>query len=277
MTVAASPDRVLRSRRVIPIATVAMPLMVLLVGTSAIIPTLRAATTVEKLQMYRLLGAIDAAESGRRPEPPERVRAMEIYLASRFGSDLTNDRMWTTLLMDSDLARLRPVAVRVAASHPPLSDEAVAEAARLLAPDLERAATEHSTKIAPQMVHAVEVMCGALFAIGGGFDCFLCLIGAVLVPGGLMFRLLGLAVVTADGREISRLRSAGRVGVAWSPFLVWVASLFPSPIVALQSGPVRIYVAILVLAVLLAGAVWSMIRPTRGPQDWICGTWIVPR
>ncbi|HKW03438.1 MAG TPA: protein kinase [Vicinamibacterales bacterium] len=275
--VAASPDRVLRSRRVIPIVVAALPLVTLLVGMVATVPVLRAATTAEKLEMYRLLGAIDAADTGRTPETPERMRAMEIYLASRFGSALTDDRMWTTLIGETDLARLRPIATRVAATHPPLSDEALADATRVLAPDLDRIHAEYATKIAPGTRGMVEVMAGALFAIGGGFDFVLCLAGAVIVPGGLLFRLLGLAVVTRDGREIGRLRSIGRVLIVWSPFLLWCASLFPRPIAALQAGALRIEAAAVVLAILLAGAVWSVVRPTRGPHDVLAGTWIVPR
>jgi uncharacterized RDD family membrane protein YckC len=275
--VAASPDRVLRSRRVIPIVVVALPLVTLLVGTLATIPALRAATTLEKLQMYRLLGAIDAADTGRKRETPERLRAMEIYLASRFGGALADESMWKTLIGDTDLGRLRPIATRVAATHPPLSDEALADATRVLAPDLDRIRAEYATKIAPQTRGIAEVMAGALFAIGGGFDFALCLVGAALVPGGILFRLLGLALVTRDGREIGRLRSIGRVLVAWSPFLVWCASLFPQPIAALQRGGATIEAAVVVTAMLLGGAVWSVVRLTRGPHDVVAGTWVVPR
>jgi hypothetical protein len=227
--------------------------------------------------MYRLLGAIDAAEHGRKPDTPERLGAMEIYLAGRFSRELTDDRTWTSLLMDSDLARLRPVATRVAATHPALSEAALAEATRTIAPDLDRASAEYATKVEPELGRAIAVMAGALFAIGGGFDVVMCLIGAALVPGGILFRLLGLAVVAADGREIGRLRSIGRVLVAWSPFLIWSVSLLPSPITALQAGVARLEAAVLVLAVLLAGAVWTVARPRRGPHDWLLGTWIVPR
>ena len=248
----------------------------LLVGTIAVIPTLRAATTPQKFQMYRLLGAIDASDRGRKAETPERLRAMEVYLAANFRTELTNDRVWTTALVDTDLARLRPVAARVATTHPALSDESIAAATRLLAPDVDRINAEYAAKIAPGVLPAVEVMAGALLAIGGGVDFVLCLVGAVLVPGGVMFRLLGLAVVTRDGREIGRLRSIGRVLVAWSLFLIWFASLLPSPLAALQ-GPARIESAVVVLLVLLGGAVWSIVRPTRGPHDVIAGTWIVQR
>jgi hypothetical protein len=275
--VAASPDRVLRSRRVIPIVVVALPLVTLLVGTLATIPALRAATTLEKLEMYRLLGAIDAADTGRKRETPERLRAMEIYLASRFGGALADESTWKTLIGDTELGRLRPIATRVAATHPPLSDEAVADATRVLAPDLDRIRAEYATKIAPQTRGIADVMAGALFAIGGGFDFVLCLVGAALVPGGILFRLLGLAVVTGDGREIGRLRSIGRVLVAWSPFLVWCALLFPQPIAALQRGGATIEAAVVVTAMLLGGAVWSVVRLTRGPHDVVAGTWVVPR
>jgi hypothetical protein len=43
------------------------------------------------------------------------------------------------------------------------------------------------------------------------------------------------------------------------------------------AGAARIGVAAVVLAILLGGAVWSIMRPTRGPHGWIAGTWIVPR
>jgi hypothetical protein len=275
--VAASPDRVLRSRRAIPIVLVAVPLVMLLVGTIAIIPTLQAATSPQKFQMYRLLGAIDAAERGRKPDTPERLRAMEIYLAAHFRADLTDDPIWNTMLTDTELARLKPIAARVAAAPPQLSAEAITDAAERLAPDLDRISAEYAEKIAPERRTAVEVMAGALFGIGGGVDFVLCLAGAMLVPGGVLFRLLGLAVVRRDGREIGRLRSIGRVLIAWSPLLIWCASLFPRPIAALSAGSLRIEAAVVVMAILLGGAVWSIVRPTRGPHDVVAGTWIVPR
>jgi hypothetical protein len=33
----------------------------------------------------------------------------------------------------------------------------------------------------------------------------------------------------------------------------------------------------LTLALLAAGAVWTIVRPTRGPHDRLLGTWVVPR
>jgi len=32
-----------------------------------------------------------------------------------------------------------------------------------------------------------------------------------------------------------------------------------------------------VLAVFIAGAIWALLHPSRGIQDRIAGTWIVPR
>ena len=64
--------------------------------------------------MYRLLEAIDAAERGRTSDTPERLRAMEIYLAAHFRADLTDNRIWTTVLTETELGRLKPIAARVA-------------------------------------------------------------------------------------------------------------------------------------------------------------------
>jgi hypothetical protein len=104
------------------------------------------------------------------------------------------------------------------------------------------------------------------------------LISALAVPGGLVTRALRHAVVTRDGREIGRARSAIRFLIAWSPVLVWIAfvgvPMFGEPRVSPDTAFV---VGSLVFLFMSAGVAWTIANPTRGPHDRIAGTWVVPR
>jgi hypothetical protein len=109
-------------------------------------------------------------------------------------------------------------------------------------------------------------------------------LSALIVPGGLLLRLFGIAVVTGNGREASRVRSLWRATIAWLPFLaawvVWIAFVkggtgpFAMSIVMsglLLDGPTY------ALLILTAGAVWAIAGPARGIQDWLSGTRLVVR
>ena len=90
-------------------------------------------------------------------------------------------------------------------------------------------------------------------------------------------RLLGLAVVTRDGTEITRLRSLVRAIFAWMPAILWLAFLITSPrIQGWVPAPTSFAPTTALLGILSLGAVWSIARP-RGIQDRLAGTWIVPR
>jgi len=41
-------------------------------------------------------------------------------------------------------------------------------------------------------------------------------------------------------------------------------------------GKVEAWVALVVVLVMLAGGIWTILRPSRGPQDRLAGTWVVP-
>jgi hypothetical protein len=108
------------------------------------------------------------------------------------------------------------------------------------------------------------------------------LISAAIMPGGVTMRMLGLAVVTRDGKEVGRLRSVMRVFTAWSPTivmfaLVWIAITFRP--VKVPDGPPLVEVLGLGLALVLPiiGAVWTIAHPARGLHDRAMGTWVVPR
>ena len=114
--------------------------------------------------------------------------------------------------------------------------------------------------------------------LGLGFPLVVSLVSALILPGGVINRLLGLTVVTRSGQAIGRIRSTARVLAAWSPVLVWVAWLLPSPVDRSLAMTISPLVPLgLVLAVMIAGAIWAVVKPDRGLHDHLTGTWIVPR
>jgi hypothetical protein len=131
----------------------------------------------------------------------------------------------------------------------------------------------------PDAVTTTRLMLSA-FTIMGVALVVACSIGASLVvPGGVLTRMLGLAVIARRGREIGRLRSLARAVVAWSPALVWLGYVAMSPRIhvwiPVPGSPVL--ALSLMLVSLVAGALWTALRPARGPHDWLLGTRVVPR
>ena len=100
------------------------------------------------------------------------------------------------------------------------------------------------------------------------------LVSPVIVPGGFAMRQLGLAVVDRTGREISRWRSLGQAVVAWSPILLLVVPLYG---VSGTMQPGWRVVAAGLVATFVVGAGYAIVHPTRGLQDRLVGTWLVPR
>ena len=108
----------------------------------------------------------------------------------------------------------------------------------------------------------------------GGFfwAALLSVAAALLFRGGVLMRALGIAVVTRDGADASRLRMLWRACVAWSwlPLSVIVFSML-LPLIGF-SASVAIAVPLIVGLV-----IWSAARRDRSLPDRIAGTWLVPR
>ena len=103
------------------------------------------------------------------------------------------------------------------------------------------------------------------------------LVTAPVFRGGLSFKLLGLAVVRDDGSLASRWRCMGRAAIAWSIPLLIVPLVFEFGSVDLLPKKFEGWATLLAIALLLAGVTWVLRYPSRGPQDRLAGTWIVPR
>ena len=99
---------------------------------------------------------------------------------------------------------------------------------------------------------------------------------AAFARRGVILRFLGFEVVTADGRRAPRWRVLARAAIAWSPLLlpvlVWpVRDGLGAPL------PDTMTMFAVALVPLCAGAIVAIAQPSRGLQDRLAGTWIVPR
>jgi hypothetical protein len=103
------------------------------------------------------------------------------------------------------------------------------------------------------------------------------LVTAPVFRGGLSFKLLGLAVVRDDGSPASRWRCLGRAAIAWSIPLLIVPLIFEVGSLDLLPKEAEGWATLLGIALMLVGVAWAVRYPSRGPQDRLAGTWIVPR
>jgi uncharacterized RDD family membrane protein YckC len=83
---------------------------------------------------------------------------------------------------------------------------------------------------------------------------------------------MGLAVIAASGREISRFRAVLRLLVAWLPMAIFtVLRIIPSTAPWMTQSMIPAAIA---LAFMAAGVIWTILRPTRGPHDIVARTTI---
>jgi hypothetical protein len=136
------------------------------------------------------------------------------------------------------------------------------------------------------------------------------LLSALASRGGIALRLMSIAVVTKNGVLASGSRARLRAVLSWLPVLAAAAAAFAghAPLLTLtpQAAPffaiipslppvlprdlppiffanepsilfVRVAIIALALVVFTVGAMSAIIRPERGFQDRLAGTWLVPR
>lgn len=104
------------------------------------------------------------------------------------------------------------------------------------------------------------------------------LAAALVFRGGALFRAFGIAVVRYDGKVASRGRIFLRNLITWIPFLVMPVPItiqlfgLTQEFVSNWPGPGWLVIAIPVLPTLI-----SLMLPKRSLQDWLAGTYLVPR
>ena len=257
------------------------PVLLLLASALLMLPYFFNFANPHKMEMMGWLELL------RRPNPPAESRladpgirdAVERYVAGRYRTELVDDSYWSLPIMQRQgLGELRKTATALATRHPSVSDEELARVSAIIAPQIQRS-EQHYKAQASKAAGAAAIIISTLAAVSLTLVLICSVLSSALVPGGLATRLLGLAVVTTDGTEISRARSLARVLLAWLPAIVWLAYLAASPKIQgwVPAPPSPLVGTCLTLGALALGATWSIARPNRGPHDWLAGTWMVPR
>jgi hypothetical protein len=288
LRLASIPSRPSRIRRAVPMVMAGGPLAAILVIATVMLPLIVRsfqgdAGSIIRQRSELMMWMTWITDSGPDTElkTQEQRTAAEQYVAAHFGPQLTSD-FWNTQMPQMEpFLGMRRTAAEIAARYPTVSPDELARASAILAPRIQELAAQ-SASVAANFPAGVEALRGLLangFASIPLVASIVCgLISVLAVPGGLVTRALGHAVVRRDGLEIGRARSATRFLVGWSPALAWIACvgvpMFGQPRV---SPDVAVVVASLALLVMAAGAVWTVANPGRGPHDRIAGTWVVPR
>jgi hypothetical protein len=100
---------------------------------------------------------------------------------------------------------------------------------------------------------------------------------AVALRGGLFWTLLNLVVVDEAGTRVSRSRAFFRALVAWAPTFALFA-MREAVVRALMAGDTDVWMiaAMLLAAAIILATIWGTVMPSRGLQERLSRTWIVP-
>jgi hypothetical protein len=275
---AAGLDSVSRWRRGVSLALANVPLLFMAAALLTLLPTALHVLPARFLAPTNCLLEIAKLEGRTDAQAVRQREALEIVAATRHRATLAAESFWADRRSRDLLAPLRPLADRALRDRANVPADLVVAAAVEAAPLLadSRAAERTRTAILVMLVFPAA----ALLASG-----LVALVSAFVGRGGLLLRLLGLAVVGRDGGEVSRVRALARAAVAWSPIFLLAAYAAATGLLARLGSPGSGLDAVLVpyaafagaFGALAAGAAAAIIRPERGWADRILGTWIVPR
>jgi uncharacterized RDD family membrane protein YckC/tRNA A-37 threonylcarbamoyl transferase component Bud32 len=200
--------------------------------------------------------------------------SIEIYIAGHFGDFIRDARKWNSQPPKSLPSKWRHDAEKIVAAYPHPTPEEMQRAHAELAPHLD----EHGrfkSRSAKSRDHDKQIVEKGPYMLAGGllgFAAASSIFCALAFRGGLLLRLLGIAVVKDDGGDASRLRIVWRALIAWSPLFVgaWVLSALTSgvPLPAKLAGPALLMIVPVIFSSTLRG---------RSLQDRLAGTWLVPR
>lgn len=286
---ASIPSRPSRIRRALPIVLAAMPVAVLLLIVTVMLPLLArsfqgdaGSLLRQNSDFVRWMTWITDSGADAELETREQRTAAEQYVAAHFRWQLTSDEFWNTQAPQIEpFLGWRRRAAEIAVRYPAVSPDELARASAIVAPQIQELADQRGDLSAnfPAGAEALRGLIASGFAsIPVLVSIVFGLISVLAVPGGLVTRALRHAVVRRDAREIGRIRSAVRFLVAWSPALAWIACvgvpMFGEPRV---SPDVAFVLGSLAFLLMAAGVAWTIAVPGRGPHDRIVGTWVVPR
>ncbi len=283
----AARPTITRPRRLTALATLALPafLFIGLIASGAALSLATAPDTPAELRVpiaalrllkpgnkghgsgYAMGYAMGYAASRARSMTSQDRAAIEAFLAFRHPAGLADDRLFDPAYNPSANDEDRVVVARARRRIPVDPREGEAAAAnpqvRRLLRDLDRSAWRTVADMALTGLYLMLIPT----ALGGLLLAATC--------RGVVLRLFGVELVTADGAPASRLRLLARAAIAWSPLFAAVALFYARPFV--KSFTVAEVILIAGVVVLGAGAAYALAHPARGIQDRLAGTWIVPR
>jgi len=268
----ASPERVSRWRRAVPFAMAALP--VLLIGASAANLVLSNPPRMLTPQEFEVLDLLTVLQMDV-PSPEYRV-AIETYLAGRHGAVLRDTSLWSNREMwNGRFPAMGRVASDIVTRYPSVTTEELA----LSRHSIQRLSSR--LLLPPKVVNVspIVTLTNVMTAFCSLVVLFCSIVSSIAVPGGVATRMIGLAVVTRDGIEISRWRSLARTLIAWLPILVWLV-LFTWSQAGRPFGPVYTVPLLsisLAFGTMIAGVAWMIAAADRGLHDCIARTWVVPR
>ena len=274
-----TPAAVSRSRRAAQIAACAAgPIAITMISAGSIVlvsNTKLADRTLFGLEA--LLDELEEAEESLADKPDAAVQQrrddIEIYMAEHMAAMIGRSTTWENQNIKIGARGGRERARRAVARHPVRTSEQVQRAEATVAPILAGQA-EGLARLAN-----ARALAGIVVATFGGTFIAVAIfaaIGALATGTGFTFRPFGVALVNRKGQKISRLRGLWRVAVTWSPMIGLFFAFKYGPDIT-KGGYLFLAVDLALVALLAAGAVWAIMRPARGIQDRVAGTWIVPR
>jgi hypothetical protein len=220
-------------------------------------------TILEHLFQQRSMTELPWVGDGHKG-PDERMLA--IYIAHNYRGAITNPASWSSIYAVATITgEDRKFAEDSIKAYPNPTEEEIKAATVAITPYLPKPGSFDPFG----MPFFPLIVAGACLLVYVGFPA---LAAALFFRGGVLLRLLGLAVVRQDGERASRLRVLWRGLIAWSPFLAMpflAAGLTPF----LGAG----WTAAVVVTLLAACVAWSLSLPNRSLQDRLAGTCLVNR
>ena len=270
---AASPEHVSRWRRAVPIGMAATPILFFGLTVPAVLPADVRILTGEEIEVAGLLSVLQTdLQPGNPMSRPENRVALETYLAGQHGAVLRDTSLWSnSTLQNQNGPALGRMASDIATRYPSVTKEEIARSRQTIQPFVGRSLDQRGVGVKNAALFFVSM----ITVVASVLVLLFSVVSSIAVRGGVATRAIGLAVVTQDGKEISRRRSLARTLIAWLPMLV--SSLLMPALISAGKGPAAVVSVGLASAVMIAGVVWTIATADRGLHDRIAGTWVVPR
>lgn len=232
-------------------------------------------------------------------------RALEVYVAARYRYLISDPKTWssTAIAQRQFTLQRRAIADRVLATWPAPQRAELLAAEGIVKPYLNRVTTGVVRRRSWSVIGRffwLNALAGLTIASALG------LASGLLGRGGFALRLMNIATVTGPGVLASGTRAGARAVLSWLPILLCVAATFagPSPLLTLTPQPspsfalrvvpgaplvyvpndasigsvvmTREATIAVALTVFVVAVIAAAVRPERGVQDRLAGTWLVP-